>query len=179
VEGSGNPVSFPGPGRGEKGCASRVLGGWHASQLEVGEERVVRGQQSQVDCARLWSRGSVTALGPARTVGLGGPRGAQRGPAGTGCAYAGHGPGVQPVGASMGSGGASGHGWHASPPGSWRLAGAYRHAEEQPSVRPSREGAMAVSKGAGAAGRVRWRRIAPSWLTLQPDIRRACKSRPP
>jgi hypothetical protein len=51
-----------------------------------------------------------------------------------------------------------------------------RHATAPP--RPAREGATAWRNGAGAADLGRWSHRAPSWLTMQTDIRRAWKAIP-
>jgi len=56
-----------------------LLGGLHDSQLEVGEESVVRGDQNQVDFDSLLYRGIVAALGHASTVGFVGDLFANRG----------------------------------------------------------------------------------------------------
>jgi hypothetical protein len=62
-----------------EGVSVMLLGGWHDSQLEVGEESVVIGDQRQVDFDSLLDRGIVKALGHASTVGFVGDLFANRG----------------------------------------------------------------------------------------------------
>ena len=57
-----------------------LLGCFHQSQLEVGEESVVRGAQSQVDGEVLVHRGIIKALRHSRPVGLVGALCANLGP---------------------------------------------------------------------------------------------------